>query len=373
MTGDGAHLSDRPVPDAWRRGGAAGDLVLFDMLTGLAPVRGVLGLSDPDVHWIDGRWTMFLGGFTSRFRNALFTAVLPPGAPLANPAWALVTRPGRSRRALAVTADTPHGTWDGHGMHTPSYVRVQRPDGSSEQRIYYAGRATRAHTGPHSRYAIGVLRHTRSGWRRYGPPVHVGTPARPSVFEPLVRHEMGRYRMWYLSAVGEVGSGELPDYRLEYIDSEDGLANWSRPRVLFTPSEGYFDNAVIRVGDDYEMVVARGTNLHGTPDFPPQGLWWLRSERPSGVRDDWTAEPVRLLDTDIDPLPWFARGSCGPSVHYGDADTDRDTLYVFFTGTRARIHWWRTAIARLGQGRRPPVPAPYHLAIGRITIPRPAA
>ncbi len=56
------------------------------MLKGLAPVRGVLGLSDPDVHWIDGRWTMFLGGFTTRFRNSLFTAVLPLGAPLASDA-----------------------------------------------------------------------------------------------------------------------------------------------------------------------------------------------------------------------------------------------------------------------------------------------
>ncbi len=39
-------------------------------------MRGLLGVSDPDVHWIDGRWTMFLGGFTTRFRNSLFTAVL---------------------------------------------------------------------------------------------------------------------------------------------------------------------------------------------------------------------------------------------------------------------------------------------------------
>ncbi len=80
-------------------------------------------------------------------------------------------------------------------MHAPSYVSAERPDGSSEQRVYYAGWATREHTGPGSRYAIGALLRTPSGWRRYGPSVHSGTPDRPSVFEPLVRYELGRYRM----------------------------------------------------------------------------------------------------------------------------------------------------------------------------------
>ncbi len=176
--------------------------------------------------------------------------------------------------------------------------------------------------------------------------------------------------MWYLSAIGEVGPGELPDYQLEYVESEDGLTDWSRPQVLFTPADGFFDNAVIRVDDHYEMVIARGTNLHGTPDFPPQGLWWLRSARPSGLREDWTAEPMRLLDTDVDPLPWFSQGSCCPSFHYGDTEADRDTLYLFFTGTRARPRWWRTALLRLARGQRPPVPAPYYLATGRITLQR---
>ncbi|PZG05378.1 hypothetical protein C1J01_43530 [Nonomuraea aridisoli] len=249
-------------------------------------------------------------------------------------------------------------------MHTPSYVRA-----GAEERVYYAGRSTRAVTGRASRYAIGCLIRTPVGWRRHGPPVHTGTAERPSVLEPLVRHDEGLWRMWYLSAVGEVGRGELPDYRIEYVESEDGLTRWSTPTVLFTTEDGFFDNAVQRVGDHYEMVVARGTNLFGTADYPAQGLWWLRSARPSGDRRDWTAEPVRLLDTDDEPSPWFAMGGCGPSFHYGDTDADRDTLYVFFTGTHAPVDRLRTVVRR----RRLLVPAPFYLATGRITLPGGAA
>lgn len=210
------------IVDAWRATGSAGAVVLFDMLHGLAPVRGVLGLSDPDVHWLDGRWTMFLGGFTTRFRVSVFTAVLPEGAPLASTAWTLVTRADRPRRAVPLTPDPPRGAWDAYGMHTPSYVRAAHGDGTTEERVYYAGRASRANTGPRSRYAIGALVRTLSGWQRHGPPVHRGTAARPSVLEPLVRYDEGRYRMWYLSAIGEVGRHEMPDYQFEYVESDDG-------------------------------------------------------------------------------------------------------------------------------------------------------
>ncbi len=55
-----------------------GAQVLWDMLDGPMP-RGVLGLSDPDVHHVDGRWVMFLGGFSTSFRNRLYRATLPAG------------------------------------------------------------------------------------------------------------------------------------------------------------------------------------------------------------------------------------------------------------------------------------------------------
>ena len=358
-----------PVPDRWRASGAAGAAVFFDMLTGLRPVRNVWGVSDPDVHKIDGRWVMFLGGLTSGFKVLPFAATLPGGAPLSSTAWSLVTDPCRPGRAVPLVPAPPRGQWDSHGMHTPSYVRGQVPDGATQERIYYAGRSSRSVTGKHSRYAIGYLERMPTGWRRHGPPVHTGTTARPSVLEPLVRYDDGRWRMWYLSTVGEVGRDELPDYQLEYAEGDDGI-RWSGPQVLFSTQDGYFDNAVLQVDDHYEMVVARGTNLYGTPGFPAQGLWWLRSPRPSGDRADWTEVPVRLLDTDVDPLPWFANGGCGPSFHYGDTAADHETMYVFFTGTAAKSNWLKTAAGRLARGRRPPIPAPFYLATGRVTVPR---
>jgi len=304
------------TPDRWRATGATGATVFFDMLDGLAPVRNVLGVGDPDVHHVDGRWTMFLGGFTTRFRVALFVAVLPPGAPLSSQDWALLTDPRHPRRAVPLTPDPPRRAWDRKGMHAPSYVRGRRRDGTEEERIYYAGRSSASTTGPSSHRAAATQSAACDG---------------PS-------------------------------------PAGDGTGDWSVPRTLFTTQDGYFDNAVQQVDDHYEMVVARGTNLHGTDDFPPQGLWWLRSERPSGQRADWTPDPVRLLDADHQPLEWFANGGCGPSFHYGDTHADRDTLYVFFTGAHAKINWLTTALGRLAHLRRPPVPAPYHLATGRIAI-----
>jgi hypothetical protein len=350
--------------DRWRAAGAAEAVVFFDMLTGLHPVRNVWGVSDPDVHKIDGRWVMFLGGVTNRLKVQLFAAVLPEGAPLSSTAWSLVTDP--PGKAVPLAPAPPKGQWDARGMHTPSYVRGP---GGREERIYYAGQSSRSVTGKRSRYAIGYLVRTHAGWQRHGPPVHIGTPERPSVLEPLVRYDDGVWRMWYVSAPHEVGRGELPDYQLEYVEGDDGI-RWSTPQVLFSVEDGYFDNAVQSVDGHYEMVVARGTNLYGTPGYPAQGLWWLRSPRLSGRRADWTGTPVRLLDTDVEPLPWFANGGCGPSFHYGDTETDRDTMYVFFTGTHARTNWLKIAAARLARRRRPPVPAPFYLATGRIAIPR---
>lgn len=110
------------VPDRWRARGGTGAVALFDMLDGLRPVTNILGVGDPDVHKIDGQWTMFLGGFTTRLRVSLVTATLPRGATLSSTDWALVTEPGRPRRALRLTPDPPRGQWDSSGMHTPSYV-----------------------------------------------------------------------------------------------------------------------------------------------------------------------------------------------------------------------------------------------------------
>ncbi len=342
---------------------------LFSMIDGLRPVRNLIGVSDPDVHRIDGRWTMFLGGFTTGLRVGLFSAALPPGAPLSSLQWALTTQPGAPGRALPIVDNPPRGAWDRPGMHTPCYVEGETADGEPERRIYYAGRCSRAVTGPSSRYAIGVLRQIGGRWVRHGPPVLTGTAERPSALEPTVRFDRGVWRMWYQSTVGEPGPGEQPDYRICCTESADGLSGWSPPRPFSGTDDGFFDCAVRPVSDRFEMVVARGTNLHGTSDYPEQGLWWLDSATGSGSRAEWTATPLRLLDADRTPLPWLGNGTLGPSFHYGDTEADRTTLYVFCTGTHVRRRWLEHAARQLAAGRRPPVPAPFHFTTGRLAFP----
>ncbi|QGK69896.1 hypothetical protein GIY23_10520 [Allosaccharopolyspora coralli] len=73
------------------RNDTAAPEVLWDMLDGLMP-RGLLGNGDPDVHVIDGRWTMFLGGFSTSFRDRLYRATLADGAELSSGRWSLLRR-----------------------------------------------------------------------------------------------------------------------------------------------------------------------------------------------------------------------------------------------------------------------------------------
>lgn len=359
------------APDLWRaRGGT--ERLLFDMAAGL-PVRNVIGVGDPDVHEIDGRWTMFLGGFTTGFAVRIFEATLPPGDELDSDRWVLTTRPGRPRVAQQLFAPPRIGSWDSAGTHTPSYAAGRRPDGTPVERLYYAGRLTQRNTGPKSRYAIGVAERQGGRWVRRPSPVRTGDVARPSAFEPLVRFEGGVWRMWYLSAPGEVGRGEQPDYELRYAESADGLTAWSAPTVLFSTDEGVFDNAVTEVDGGWEMLIARGSNLHGTHPYPAQGIWWARSDRLSGDRDDWTADPLPILDAESDPPWWLGRGAFGPEFRYGRRPKDQGTMYVFTSGTAAARPWFPTAMARLRERRVPPVPAPFALGVGRLTIPGAAA
>lgn len=325
---------------------------IWDMLGTRLP-RGVLGLSDPDVHLIDGRWVMFIGGFSTGFRNRLYRATLPRGAEVGDAGWQLDRRP--------LVADPPAGAWDAGGLHTPSYVAER---GATGARIYYAGRVGRRHYGAGSAYAIGVLTLDSDGrWARREEPVLRGRPGRPSVLEPLVIAVDGGYRMWFLATPHEVAPGEQPDFEIHVTDSADGLA-WEPPRVFATSEEGWFDNAVYPTPDGWEMVLARGTNLHGTTPYPSQGLWLMTANHPSADRRDWSPAR-RVLDTDPAGVPsWAGRGVCGPSVVPG---THGGRL-VFLTGTHDIGTWWRAAGFRLARARRLPVPAPYYFATGTVEL-----
>ena len=341
---------------------------LFGMLDGFSPVRNILGMGDPDVHKIGDRWWMFFGGFRRNFKNNLFSASLPPGAPLSSNEWSITTSTD-PRRAMPLIEQPPLGGFDGWGLHTPSYVRGMGLDADGEpvqrERIYYAARSSRTVTANRKPYSIGMLEKTPVGWARHPVPILTGIPDSPSVAEPKARYIEGRWRIWYVNTPGEVGKKDLPEYRIEYVESEDGVTGWSAPKVLFSTADGYFDAVPIPADGGYEMVVSRGGNLYSTPGFPAQGLWLLRSKTPSGDRTDWTRDPVRILDADRGE-PWYANGVFGPSIRYGDTPEDSDTLYVFFTGVHRTVDWKRLAARRMLALRKPPVPAPFYFTLGRM-------
>lgn len=140
------------------------------------------------------------------------------------------------------------------------------------------------------------------------------------------------------------------------------------PTTFATTTEGFFDNAVARYGARWLMVLAGGTNLHGTRPFPEQGLWLSEADEP-GPRKRWLP-PARLLDTDIRYEAWLGAGLCGPSFVREAGGDGAERLHVFATGTRRRTSWWKLAVDRLRRGRRPPVPAPFFFATGRLTFDR---
>lgn len=349
---------ETPHPDLWRAQGAQPAQVLWDMVDGPMP-RGLLGIGDPDVHLIDGRWTMFLGGFSTSFRNRIYRATLAENGSLSSGPWQIDQ--DRRGRAAALAPDPPKGQWDARGMHTPSYVPAV---GGHGPRLYYTGRATSKHYGPGSQYSIGVLEQREGRWHRHCAPVVEGQAPRASVLEPLVIHIEGRYRMWYQANPHEVGPGEQPDYELRCIDSIGGVTGWSAPEAFSTSSEGFFDNTVARGGEGWVMVLARGSNLHGTAGFPDQGLWWITAARPSPYRSDWSS-PRRLLDTAHPGTPaWMARGTYGPALAFPSPTSTQAT--VFFTATRATPSWPRLALEHAAGLRRPPVPSPFYLGTGAI-------
>lgn len=334
----------------------------FDMVGDGRPGHGLLGVSDPDVHHNDGRWSMLFGAMTTRFTVGIFEALLPEEALITDDRWRIVC----DHRGRAIPLGPPaRSTWDRFGMHTPSRV-TGFADGQAADRIYYAGQLTRRGDGARSRYAIGCLQRAADGrWERLDRPVLQGDHHRPSALEPFVIWEQGCWRMWYLACVGEVGRGEQPDYEMRYTESDDGI-KWERSERFSTPAEGFFDNTVIASGGGWRMLLARGTNLHGTTPYPSQGLWLLETPKTPGGRTEWS-EPARILDTDGHADRWYAAGVCGPAAVINDTGK---IMHVFATGTYARVPWLRTALQRMRRRRRPPVPSPFHLATGRFTFRR---
>lgn len=334
------------------------------MLHGFRPVTNLLGVGDPDVHQIDGQWRMFFGGFHTGFANNLFSASLPPGAPLSSNEWNITTTIARPRRAAALIDQPPKGSWDAKGLHTPSYVVGKCPVGddtwAESERIYYAGRNSGSIIDNKRPISIGVLERCNGSWFRHPDPVLTGTREFPSVLEPKVRYFAGKWRIWYAATPRVAGKSTRPIYEIRYVESADGIRDWTEPTILFSTKEAYFDTVVTDFDDYFGAVVCRSGNLASRLNFPPQGLWWMTSATPSGNRQDWSCEPLELLRADMNSENWYANGVLGPSVQH-----EYGTTYVFFTGINRETSWPKLALHRLAAGKLPPFPAPFYLSIGR--------
>jgi hypothetical protein len=324
---------------------------IFDTEAGFAPVKNLIAIGDPNVQNFGGRWWMFVGAAHAGEKVNIFSASLPPGAPLSSDEWTITTVHGDPTEAAPLVEHPEEGRWD-EWLHTPSYANGHAGDGGTGpcERIYYTG--SQAAPDGERLFSIGVLERNGEVWRRREEPVLRGSGERTNVLEPKVIWSQGKWRMWVMATAKEAGPDDLPDYQIHYLESDDGIGGWSDPQILFDEDDNFFDAVAIETRGGSEMVVARAPNMFGTPGFPSQGLWWLCSLEPSGDRACWSARPVPLLDADHGAR-WYASGTYGPSITYGDTPADRDTLYVFFTGAAV------------------PDPDPYVLSIARLTVHRP--
>lgn len=329
----------------------SGPVQIFDTAAGFAPVKNLVAIGDPNVQKLGGQWWMFFGAAHTGGKVNIFRASLPSGAPLSNDQWTIKTVPGDPTQAAPLVEHPEEGRWD-EWLHTPSYAQGPAGHGNSPcERIYYT--ASQGEPDSERLFTIGVLERSGEGWRPREKPVLRGLGDRINVLEPKVMWSQGKWRMWVMATAKEAGPEDLPNYQIHYFESDDGIGGWSDPQVLFDERDNYFDAVAIETDAGSEMVVARAPNMFGTRGFPSQGLWWLASHIPSGDRSHWTTRPVQLLDADHGPR-WYASGTYGPSIAYGDTPADRDVIYVFFTGAAV------------------PDPDPYILSIARLTVRRPS-
>ncbi len=295
------------------------ELKIFDPRDA-ATGSGGAELLDATVVLRDGRWWMYLGGQAKGYGPTdIYSACLPPGAPLSATGWNL-TR-GTAGDLMPVAAQSRSKVWDGNGgRHCPSYVRGWDP-GTRKwvERIYYAGAAENL-WGP---YTIGFLEWNGESWTDRAEPVFVANEEweRGSVYEPNLIFHDGKWKMWYVA-----GSNQ-EDYLVHgYAESDDGISGWGRHSIFAPPEMKMFDFCVRQRGASFEAVFARVWVSEGVPPPPETGLWWCSAEAPSSVLSDWS-QPVQIMTAES--RGWHS-GPWKPSLTF-EMPVDERAL-VFFDG-----------------------------------------
>jgi hypothetical protein len=278
---------------------------IFDECRGYDPVSNLGTFTDATVAKRGDRWWMFASGFDKNLGDLnIFSASLPPDAPLSVSGWTITTDSADPGKAVPVCGKTLSRGWDGKGgRHCPSYVRgYDAKTGKLIERLYYSG-ASGDFLGP---YTIGFLEWDSRNWVDQALPAFVANEEweRGSVCEPNVIYHDGKWKMWYAAG------NNLEDYVVQgYSESVDGLTGWTQHQIVFPWAERVFDfNVRPTVEGSFEAIIAR-INTKGRKDLPKTGLWWTRSETPSSRIEDWS-EPVRIAE----PVAWK------PSLQYGEDD-----------------------------------------------------
>lgn len=288
-----------------------------------SPIADVYELTDATLAHRDNQWFLFLAGQRAHDPSVhLFSATLPPHAPLAPTGWTITPSAEDPTRAALLAPNSLSQVWDGPGgRHCPAYVKGWDPHRRAfVERIYYAGSAADL-WGP---YAIGYLEWDGSAWRDQPAPVFLPTEPweRGSVYEPNLLFHDGKWKLWYVAGANQ------DDYLVHgYSESEDGRTHWS-PHKLFAPPElRLFDFAVLERPSGFEAVFSR-VWVKPTPPPPETGLWWTRCDSPSSNFSDWS-EPVQILTAntaDWHTAPWR------PAFRYSESDPSQ--LLVFFDALR---------------------------------------
>ncbi|MGH9533514.1 MAG: hypothetical protein ACRD2E_01495 [Terriglobales bacterium] len=317
--------------------------ILFDAGRGYAPITNLRTLVDCTVARRGERWWMFACGLCAdSWEIQMFSAALPPGAPLSATGWQITPDAARFDSPALLAGKSRSYAWDGAGgRHCPAYVRGFDPQRKAwVERIYYAG-AAQHYLGP---YAIGYLEWDGGEWRDQPEPAL--TAAEPwehgSLYEPNVIYHDGKWKLWYVAGANQ------DDYLVQgYAESSNGRGPWSARQIVFPPEAKVFDFCVTPVASGFEAVFSRvDVRAPEAARRHPRsgtGLWWCRAPQPSPVIADWTA-PVRIAP----PGPWK------PVLRYDPADPN--TVFIFHDGA-----YPNPAAERM----------PLHFTLNCLEVPRP--
>ncbi len=141
-----------------------------------------------------------------------------------------------------------------------------------------------------------------------------------SVYEPNLIFHGGKWKMWYVA-----GSNHENHLVQGYAESDDGMTGWSTHTIFAAPEMKMFDFSVRERAGSFDAIFARVWVGEGSAPAET-GLWWCRSEEPSGILADWS-QPVQIITAG--DRGWHS-GPWKPSFQF--AEENANHAFVFFDG-----------------------------------------